>query len=251
MWLYGVHAVAAALANPAREIVRLVLTPEALQRHGTDLPGAAAERGFPVESLDSGALAALLPPGAVHQGIAAAAKPLPSPKLDDACRRAPKGRSLVVVLDQVTDPRNLGAVIRSAAAFGARAVVVQDRNSPQETGVLAKAASGGLDRVPLVRAANLARALEGLAELGYWRIALDAGAEAPLDGTGPDSAVALVLGAEGKGLRRLTAEHCDAAARLPVAGGGPASLNVSVAAAIALYEFVRGRDMDAPGRGEA
>ena len=248
LWLYGAHAVAAALENPSRKIERLVLTPEALLRQGKDMASAAAKRKIPPETMKSTALATLLPTGAVHQGIAAVAKPLASPQLDEACSVSQDERSLVVVLDQVTDPRNLGAVLRSAAAFGARAVVVQDRNTPQETGILAKAASGGLDRVPLVRAVNLARALEGLAELGYWRIALDSGAKTPLDNACTDSAVALVLGAEGKGLRRLTIEHCDAAARLPVVSGRSTSLNVSVAAAIALYEFVRQRDMHAPGK---
>ena len=239
LWLYGAHAVAAALENPSRKVERLVLTPEALLRQGKDMASAAARRKIPPETMKSAALATLLPTGAVHQGIAAAAKPLASLQLDEACSVSQDERSLVVVLDQVTDPRNLGAVLRSAAAFGARAVIVQDRNTPQETGVMAKAASGGLDRVPLVRAVNLARALEGLAKLGYWRITLDPGAKAPLDSARTDGAVALVLGAEGKGLRRLTSEHCDAAARLPVVSGRSANLNVSVAAAIALYEFVR------------
>ena len=248
LWLYGTHAVAAALANPARRIERVVRAGETDTRPGGgEIGRLAAARGLRLEMVEARALAGMLPPGAVHQGVAVAAWPLAAPVLADACRVAadPGPRALTVVLDQVTDPRNLGAILRSAAAFGARAVVVQDRSAPPETGVLAKAASGGLDRVPLVRVANLARALDDLSALGYWRIALDAGAATVLDAAaaGP---VALVLGAEGKGLRRLTRERCDAAARLPMAGGG-GSLNVSVAAAIALYEFIRGHAMDAPG----
>ena len=238
LWLYGSHAVAGALANPARAPERLVMTDEA-RRRLPDMASRGAARGVRVETATAEAVAALLPPGAVHQGVALLAAPLAAPDLAEACRPGLDGRSLVVVLDQVTDPRNLGAVLRSAAAFGVRAVVVQDRNSPPESGALAKAASGAVDLVPMVRVTNLSRALESLAGLGYWRIGLDSGAGAALDGSTEGTAVALVLGAEGAGLRRLTAEHCDASARLVTALDAPASLNVSVAAALSMYEMRR------------
>lgn len=237
LWLWGSHTVEAALAHPARSTQRLVLTVDASKKRSA-LMVSAKGRGLAAETLAGPELSALLPAGAVHQGVALLARPLAPPDLGEACAPAGAGRSLVVVLDQVTDPRNFGAVLRAAAAFGARAVVVQDRNSPAESGVLAKAASGALDRVPVVRAANLSRALEALADLGYWRIALDVGANAALDGATEGAMVALVLGSEGAGLRRLTAEHCDAMARLATApNASPANLNISVAAALALYEM--------------
>jgi len=174
----------------------------------------------------------------VHQGLALSAAPLPRLELKRACAPEP-GRNLVLLLDQVTDPHNVGAILRSAAAFEARAVVLPARGSAELGGVVAKAASGALDVVPVVEVVNLARALDELAELGYWRIALDGHAEASLDEVPDDHNLVLALGAEGAGLRRLVAEHCDFAARLPIA---PAmeSLNVSVACGIALYALSRG-----------
>ena len=229
LWLYGAHAVLAALNNPSRTITRLVVTAEAAKRH-------VGELGREAETIDGGRLASMLPGGAVHQGIAALAKPLEDPGIT-ACAPAPGQRSVVLVLDQVTDPRNVGAILRSAAAFGAKAVVVPAHHSPPESGALAKAASGALERVPLVRVPNLARGLQQLADLGYWRVALTADAATVLSAAKHTGNVALVLGGEGAGLRRLTAERCDTNERLPTKGG--ASLNVSVAAALALYEFAR------------
>jgi 23S rRNA (guanosine2251-2'-O)-methyltransferase len=158
--------------------------------------------------------------------------------LEDAVALEPPGKRLVVVLDQITDPHNEGAILRSAAAFGAVAVIVQDRHAPPESGVLAKAASGALDMVPRVEVVNIARALERLGRLGFWRIALASEGDGTLAESATEGDVALVLGAEGAGLRRLVREHCDVSARIPVA---PAigSLNVSNAAAIALYELRR------------
>jgi len=192
-----------------------------------------------VEVVDRGDLDAVLTPGAVHQGVAVQADPLPTrdfKTLVQDLSEIPDSR--VVVLDQATDPRNIGAVLRSAAAFGARAVIMQDRHAPEATAALAKAASGALETVPLVRVVNIARALRALKEVDFWLIGLDGGGDTPLAGASPGGRVTLVLGAEGGGLRRLTREACDALVRIPI---GPAveSLNLSTAAAIALYELAR------------
>ncbi len=220
-WLFGRHAVAAALANPARRRRRLLATAEGAAR----LPAADAE------IVERPVLEAALPAGAVHQGVALLADPLPEVRLADVAARSPE-RAAMVALDQVTDPRNVGAVLRSAGAFGASAVIVADRHAPEATGTLAKAASGALETVPLARAGNLARALRTLKEAGFWIVGLDA--EAPQDLADPPARCALVLGAEGTGLRRLTRETCDLTARVAGAGG---SLNVSATAAVALYEW--------------
>lgn len=231
--LYGRHAVVAALANPRRKAIRLCALERAagaLRRDGL-LPD-----NVPVEVLAPGAFAALLPADAVAQGLVLEVAPLPPCALEDLAPREGV-RSLVVVLDQVEDPHNVGAIMRSAAAFGALALVTQDRHAPAESGVLAKAASGALDILPWVRVSNLAMALERLAGLGYWRIGLAGTARESLGATVPGEALALVLGAEGKGLRPLTEKHCDLLARIPMRPASPLidSLNVSNAAAVALY----------------
>jgi 23S rRNA (guanosine2251-2'-O)-methyltransferase len=205
----------------------------------TELAAALDGPVPPVEIVDRRDLEAVLPPGAVHQGVVVQADPLPAIDLKaflEDLAEVPEIR--LVVLDQASDPRNIGAVLRSAAAFGARAVIMQDRHAPDATAALAKAASGALETVPLVRVVNVARALRGLKEAGFWLIGLDGAAELPLAGADPGGRVALVLGAEGGGLRRLTREACDALVRIPI---GPAveSLNLSTAAAIALYELAR------------
>ncbi len=230
-WLYGIHTVLAALANPRRRPRRLVATADAAGNLPPDAPDAEIVKRADLERL--------LPAGAVHQGIALLAEPLPEPDFDQACRPRQGRRNAVILLDQVTDPQNVGAILRSAAAFGVGAVVQTRRHAPETTGALAKAASGALESVPLVRVANLSQALDRLADLGYWRIGLDGGADSVLTDVDAGDNVALVLGAEGAGLRRLTATHCDFIARLPMQ---PAmqSLNVSVAAAIAMYELTRG-----------
>jgi len=220
----------AALANPRRRIERVVAT-----RNGASRLPADAEP----QLLDPDAIDGMLPPGAVHQGVAVRAFPLEPLALEAACT-PPDGRC-VLILDGVTDPQNVGAAFRSAAAFGARAVVLQDRKSPPLTGVLAKAAAGAIDLVPHVRVVNVGRAIETLRALGYLTIALEGEVDTDLsdaiDGKRP---VALVLGAEGKGVRPGVAEVCEKRARIPIA---PAmeSLNVSAAAAIALYEAARAR----------
>jgi 23S rRNA (guanosine2251-2'-O)-methyltransferase len=223
---WGRHAVAAALANPEREVVRLWATREAAEE--LDLSRSAA-----VTFADAADLGRLVPRDAPHQGIVAEVERLDERLLADLIEDAPEGRP-ILVLDQVTDPHNVGAILRSAAAFDALGLVTQDRHAPPESGALAKAASGALETVPWVRVVNLARALDEMAEAGFWRIGLAGEAEMSLaQALGPPR-VALVLGAEGEGMRPNTAQHCDALARLPI-GERMESLNVSNAAAIALY----------------
>lgn len=237
MWIWGNHAVVAALANPDRVLQRIVVTNETAPTL-PPLPRSAPEP----ENLSPGALGALLPAGAVHQGLALLSKPLENLDITEACEVSREARrSVVLVLDQVTDPRNVGAILRSAAAFGVRAIVTPAAHSAPETGALAKAASGALERVPLVRVSNLARALDQLADLGYWRVGLDSEARKVLRAEDHPGHVALVLGAEGAGMRRLTAERCDERVKLVTnpAAGATGSLNVSVAASVALYEFAR------------
>jgi len=231
VWLHGTHAVAAALANPARRLKRLLLTEDAEAALAEHTPQPWP---LPAERVVRAKLDLLLGRDTVHQGAALLADLLTSPPLATVLERP----GPVLVLDQVTDPRNVGALLRSAAAFGAAAVFMQDRNAPEETGVLAKAASGALEIVPLLRAVNLARTLAVLKAAGFWVVGLDAGGP-PLRG-GPlrERRVALVLGAEGAGLRRLTRETCDELAGLAMPGGME-SLNVSAAATVALYELVR------------
>jgi 23S rRNA (guanosine2251-2'-O)-methyltransferase len=247
-WIYGRHAVATALANPQRRWRRLAV----IAAHAAEAAALVAEAGAerlgakegaadPVEVLDPGALDLLLPEGAVHQGWALQVEPLDPADLDDVLRAAEvsSGRAVIVMLDQVSDPHNVGAVLRSAAAFGAAAVIVAEHGAPPATATLAKAASGALDIVPLVRVVNLARALERLKEAGFWSCGLDEGAPEPLSSLDLGPRVVLVLGSEGGGLRRLVREHCDYLARLPTRPELP-SLNVSNAAAVALYELARG-----------
>lgn len=230
-WLWGVHPLRAALANPNRRLHRVLVTAQARPR----LPELA--RRFPgaVEA-PRRAVAAALPAGAAHQGCAALAAPLDPPRADAVLETA--GDSPVVVLDRVSDPRNVGAVLRSAAAFGAAAVIVARRGAPPESGVLAKAAAGALDIVPLLRAGNLARALRRLADAGWWLVALDDAAAVALDPARLPRRCAFVLGAEGAGLRRLTREACDECVALPLPGA-IGSLNVSNACAVALYAATR------------
>lgn len=225
--VYGWHSTLAALHNPRRRIARILATRNAVSRlaeHGLgDLPE-------PVEARD---IERIVGGNAVHQGIAVVCDPLPEPELADL-----KDARLVVVLDQVTDPHNVGAVIRSAAAFGAAAVILTERHGPAESGVLAKAASGGLEHVALVHVKNLARALDQLADMGFERLGLDSAHAEPLEPATTNGRTAIVLGAEGKGLRRLTREKCDRLVRLDLPGP-IASLNVSNAAALALYVVTR------------
>lgn len=243
-WLYGVHAVLAALANPARRCHRLLLTAAAAKAHESDLATAfkrASDTGRPgPETLDRVEIERIVGEGTVHQGLAGLFDPLPETALEDVL--ADSGDSsapaVLVVLDQATDPQNVGAVLRSAGAFGAVAVALQERHGPPVTGALAKAASGALERVPLVRVTNLARALWQIKDAGFWCVGLDARGDDTLGQTALPSRLAVVLGAEGAGLRRLTRETCDSLAKIPIAAEAE-SLNLSNAAAIALYDWRR------------
>lgn len=229
-WLYGFHAVEAALKNPRRTFHKLVGTDKALKSLGVRMPA-----DLKVERATAEEIASHLPEGAVHQGLALHVAPLPSVELEDVL--APVGEEVarpLVVLDQVSDPHNVGAILRSAAAFGAAAVVVQDRHAPQVSGVLAKSASGALEHMPLIRVTNLARALETMGGAGYFRIGLAGEAESALGEIDLPEKLALVLGAEGPGLRRLTREKCDTLIKLPTEEP-ISSLNVSNAAAVALF----------------
>jgi 23S rRNA (guanosine2251-2'-O)-methyltransferase len=231
VWLYGRHPVLAALANPERRVERLLATKEVAERHTKEFAGRN------LEILPREALAQRLPAGAVHQGLAALAAPLEEPVLEDLLARC-SDDALVLALDQVTDPHNVGAILRTAAAFGAAGVIVTERHAPADTGVLAKAASGGLEMVPLLRAVNLARTLEQLKEAGFWLYGLDERGDTSINALDLKGRTCIVLGAEGEGLRRLTAEKCDRLVTIPTQAA-LAALNVSNAAAVAAYEWAR------------
>jgi 23S rRNA (guanosine2251-2'-O)-methyltransferase len=225
--------VEALLANPQRIAPQRIL---ATDERGRALAGRIAARKdwsgeVRVETVDAHAMNQLLPQGAVHQGAAILTSALPDLSIDEVAEPA---EGVILMLDEVTDPQNVGAILRSAAAFNARAVVVQDRRAPEMFGALAKAAAGALERTPVVRVVNLSRALERLQELGWTSIGLSGQAEQSLEEALPAGAAVLVLGSEGEGLRRLVSEHCDTLAKIDMPGGFE-SLNVSAAAAVALY----------------
>ena len=233
LWIYGYHAVSAALKNSNRMAKRVLFLKDILDQ----VEPLFAHIDIKAEPSSRDQIAKVLPPGAVHQGIAALMSALPNISLGDVCRDARiLPNALFIVLDRVSDPQNIGAIIRSASVLGAMAVIIQDRNAPQITGVIAKAASGGIEHVPLVRVINLSRAMETLKKSGFWCIGLDSEAPTDLQQVKRSSHSVLVLGAEGAGLRRLVREQCDELVRIQ----GSAlltSLNVSNAAAVALYEL--------------
>ena len=230
--LYGWHPVVEALRNRKRALHRLLATENSARRLREELGDLAVEP----EIVRPDEINRLVEPDAVHQGLYLEADPLPSPTLDSLSGQRP-----VLALDQITDPHNVGAIVRSAAAFGVEAILTTARHSPAATGVLAKAASGGLEHVPFLVVRNLAEALIALGERGFQRIGLDSSGEARLDAMRVRSPVVLVLGSEGKGLRQRTRECCDAVVRLDMPGAVK-SLNVSNAAAIALYAVTRALD---------
>ena len=232
VWLFGLHAVRDALVNPNREKLRLVLTKNALDK----LQDAVTQSGMEPEITDPKRFDVPIAEDSVHQGAALEARPLAWGKLEDVCISG-EGLPLVVCLDRVTDPHNVGAVLRSAEVFGARAVIAPRHHSAPETGALAKTASGALERQPYLRVTNLADAMVELREMGYRLIGLDGDGTVTLAAALSDAggrAVALILGAEGPGLRDKTRETCDVVAKIPFQGQF-GSLNVSNAAAVALY----------------
>lgn len=231
-YLWGLHACRAALKNPERHIRGAWVT-ESTAKEFPSLMKAS----FDVKLVDSTGLNKLLPEGAVHQGIALKADPLPDPYLQD-CLGALDEQAKIIVLDHVTDPHNVGAIIRTAAALGAKALVLTDKHSPPLAGTLAKTACGGLEVLPIIKVTNLARAMEEIQQMGFWTVGLDESGQHTISEAKLDGKLALVMGAEGEGLRRLTREHCDHMVKLPTTEEF-STLNVSVATAIALYELVR------------
>jgi 23S rRNA (guanosine2251-2'-O)-methyltransferase len=231
VWLFGLHAVRDALANPRREKLRLVLTRNAADRLGDALSGA----GLEPEIADPRKFTAPLDPGSVHQGAALEVRPLDWGRLEDVALGSAAAR--LVLLDRVSDPHNVGAILRSAEVFGAAAVIAPARHSAPETGALAKTASGALERQPYLRVPNLGNAIEALKDMGYLIVGLDGEGPVEIGAASAQAAgrpAALVLGAEGPGLRERTRELCDILARIPAAGAF-GSLNVSNAAAVSLY----------------
>lgn len=224
--LYGLHTVRAALENPERVIIKLSVTQNAFARLELAEPESLP---YPVEFVSPQDIDKILGPDAIHQGAMVETRPLPVRRLE-ALKESP----LLLVLDQVTDPHNVGAIMRSAVAFGAGALVTTQRHSPTESGVLAKSASGALELIPYIQVTNLANALEELHALGFQTIGLDSEGPAPLEGALSGDKIALVLGSEGKGLRQKTRDTVKTLARLDMPGAIK-SLNVSNAAAIALY----------------
>ena len=236
VWLYGLHAVKAALANPLRQFHRLLLSRDASEAMYGD---TSQINDLTPEIMTRDEIGRLLPAGAVHQGAALLTDTLRPIALEDVIDQAAAvEKTVIVILDQVTDPQNVGAILRSAAAFGAAAVVMPERHAPPETGALVKAASGAVELVPLVRVINLARAMEDIKAAGFWIAGLDGQAPQTLAAADMTGKVALVLGAEGEGLRRLTRDLCDILVRLPISARME-SLNVSAAAAVAMYELAR------------
>lgn len=227
-WMYGLHACMAALDNPNREVLRIMASQAIAERLELidDRPN--------VEIADVDTLVQLLPLEAVHQGIAVLVRPLEDVGLEEVMEE----EKPIILLDQVTDPHNVGAILRSAAAFDAAAVVVTKHHAPKENAVMAKTASGAMDIVPLVSVTNLVAAIEDLKKAGFWVWGMDGSAKQNLREAKPDSKTALVMGAEGAGMRRLTVEHCDLVVKLPI-HAQMESLNVSNAAAIALYEIAQ------------
>ena len=237
LWIYGHHAVAAVLANPGRKILRLIATADAAAklREDASVPREALTHIRNAARTDIDAVTGA---NAVHKGIAVLTLPVRHDLAEALERISANPEACVVVLDQVTDPHNVGAVLRSVAAFGAAAVVAPDRHAPEETGAMAKAASGALDKIPYIKAVNLVRALEQLKTSGFWLVGLAADAPVQLSSVPLKGRIALVLGTEGGGLRRLVRETCDHVASVPM-GGDMESLNISNVAAVALYEKAR------------
>ena len=231
-WIYGLHAVRAALVNPKRDIRRLIATKPAKEK----LQAEFQARKIIPDVMSPNDISKMMPADAVHQGVAVEVKPLQEISLEEYLATSKEQKPLLL-LDQVTDPHNIGAILRSAAAFDAGAVIVTKDHTAQEYAILAKSSSGGIEIVPIITVVNLSQAMETLKKSGYWCVGLDGEAKQTIKQAKLNHKTALILGAEGKGLRRLTAERCDMLVRLPISPNME-SLNVSNAAAIALYAVV-------------
>ena len=231
MWIYGTHAVLSVLKNAHRKCHRLLITENTQSSLEKALSALDPKVSTITEVMDRREIDRLLPQDTRHQGIAAEVSPLRELSLEDICDQ--EGDSLVMLLDQVTDPHNVGAILRSAHAFGAHALITTERNSPSVEGTIAKTASGALEHLPLVTVTNLARAMDQLKQSNFWCIGLDERGEASIEKTDLTGRIALIMGAEGKGLRRLTRENCDILSHLPTVGSF-STLNVSTSAAISL-----------------
>ncbi|NNL89793.1 MAG: 23S rRNA (guanosine(2251)-2'-O)-methyltransferase RlmB [Marinicaulis sp.] len=231
LWIYGRHAVAAVLKNPKRRVIRAMATKNGLDwLGGQNVPSAVIDL---IDDAKPDQLDATLPAGAVHQGVAALTHDLPRARLKEICAE-PGASSCVIVLDQITDPQNIGAIFRSAAAFGASAIIAQDRRTPPLSGALAKAAVGAVETIPCIRVVNVARALEALRDQGFFCAGLTGDADALINDIPNGKPLAIVVGAEGAGLRRLVGATCDGLFKIPI-NSDIESLNVSTATAIALY----------------
>ena len=229
--LYGRHAVLAALQNPERKIRKLMCTADNAREISQKFPN------IPLVTVDKKEIDKLLPNDCVHQGLALFCSPLQGMSIEELCSRAERVENArVIILDQVTDPQNIGAIIRSCAAFGALALIVQDKNSPLESGAMAKAAAGTMEFLPMVRVTNLARAVEILKKHGFWVWGMDGYAQTTIDKADKSGKLAVIMGSEGSGMRRLVEESCDMTVKLPISDRVE-SLNVSTAAAVTLYEL--------------
>ena len=229
--IYGKHAVLAALSNPERKIYKVFCSSENVN----ELKGVIGNRKLIVA--DKREMERLLPSEAVYQGIAAVAESLKNTDIDDVCAKAEeKENCTILILDQVTDPQNIGAIVRSCAAFGAEALIVQDKNSPKESGAMLKAAAGTYEKLPVCRVTNISRAIEKLKKSGFWIVGMDGYAKDEVSNLPRGGKLAVIMGSEGKGMRRLVSESCDMLIRLPMSPDVE-SLNVSNAAAIVLYEL--------------
>lgn len=236
--LYGHHPVFAAIANPSRRIFKIFAVTENVNELKKHLSFCKRDN-LPIQIVDRKDIDKMLPREAVHQGYAAQCQELEDYSIEDICALADeKNNCHILILDQVTDPQNIGAIIRSCVAFDTLALIMQDKNSPQETGTMAKASAGMIEHLPICRVTNLSRALNQLKEAGFWILGMDGYAQTTIDQINKSGKTAIVMGSEGKGMRRLVEESCDATVKLPIS---PAveSLNVSTAAAIALYEINR------------
>lgn len=234
--LYGRHPVMAVIANPERRISKILCTKDNFDEVKSACLQHNVNPGI-INTVDKKEIDRILPREAVHQGFAVYCQELEDYSLEDICILADqKTRCHVLVLDQVTDPQNIGAIIRSCVAFDTLALILQDKNSPAETGAMAKASAGTIEHLPVCRVTNLSRAIQQLKEAGFWTVGMDGYAETYIDGIDKSGKIAIVMGSEGKGLRRLVEESCDATVKLPISEKVE-SLNVSTAAAIALYEI--------------